>query len=243
MDNPRLNGKKTYEYVFEYFSEQILSGKLQLNDKIPTEREIAEQLGVSRNSIREVMHMLEITGLIECLQGSGNYVRCNPMEYMLKSVNMVMALLDIDYAEIFHIRIGYEYAAVRLAVETATQEELEEMRQILEKMDQPMSSRESAKLDLEFHHTLVKSSHNRMLILYNSMLDNLLDQFIENFRTKILTNKMRAELLRRSHWGIYHALLEGNLAEAMKAFDRHFRIVEAQLDKIIQKNSERGKKE
>ena len=106
-----------------------------------------------------------------------------------------------------------------------------------------MSSRESAKLDLEFHHTLVKSSHNRMLILYNSMLDNLLDQFIENFRTKILTNKMRAELLRRSHWGIYHALLEGNLAEAMKAFDRHFRIVEAQLDKIIQKNSERGKKE
>ncbi len=67
MDNPRLNGKKTYEYVFDYFSEQILSGQLKLNDKIPAEREIAEQLGVSRNSIREVMHMLEITGLIECL--------------------------------------------------------------------------------------------------------------------------------------------------------------------------------
>ena len=219
-----------------------MSGKLKLNDKIPTEREIAEQLGVSRNSIREVMHMLEITGLIECLQGSGNYVRCDPMEYMLKSVNMVMALLEIDYAEIFHIRIGYEYAAVRLAVETATPEELEEMRHILEKMDQPMSSRESAKLDLEFHHTLVKSSHNRMLILYNSMLDNLLDQFIENFRTKILTNKMRAELLRRSHWGIYHALVERNLAEAMKAFDKHFRIVEAQLDKLMQKNSEQENK-
>ena len=113
MDNSKLNGKKTYEYVFDYFSEQILSGKLKLNDKIPTEREIAEQLGVSRNSIREVMHMLEITGLIECLHGSGNYVRCDPVEYMLKSVNMVMALLEIDYAEIFHIRTGYEYAAVR----------------------------------------------------------------------------------------------------------------------------------
>ena len=45
MDNSKLNGKKTYEYVFDYFSEQILSGKLKLNDKIPTEREIAEQLG------------------------------------------------------------------------------------------------------------------------------------------------------------------------------------------------------
>ena len=58
MDLIKLNGKKTYEYVFNYFSEQILSGALKINDKIPTEREIAEKLGVSRNSIREVMHML-----------------------------------------------------------------------------------------------------------------------------------------------------------------------------------------
>ena len=82
-DISKSNGK-TYEYVFDYFSEQILSGELKLNDKIPTEREVAEKLGVSRNSVREVMHMLEITGLIECMQGSGNYVRCDPMAYMLK---------------------------------------------------------------------------------------------------------------------------------------------------------------
>lgn len=58
--------KKAYQYVFDHFSEQILSGELKLNDKIPPEREIAEQLNVSRNSIREVMHMLEINGLLEC---------------------------------------------------------------------------------------------------------------------------------------------------------------------------------
>lgn len=237
MDNSKLNGKKTYEYVFNYFSEQILSGELKLNDKIPTEREIAEKLGVSRNSIREVMHMLEITGLIECMQGSGNYVRCDPMEYMLKSVNMVMALMQIDYAEIFHIRIGYEYAAIRLAIENAKPEELEEMHQILLKMDQPMSSKESAKLDVEFHHKLVSASHNRMLILYNSMLYNLMDQFIENFRTKILMNKMRAELLRRAHWAIYNALLEKDLPAIMTAFDKHYRIVQDQLDKMMQKES------
>ncbi len=238
MDNPKLNGKKTYEYVFDYFSDQILSGELKLNDKIPTEREITEKLGVSRNSIREVMHMLEITGLIECLQGSGNYVRCDPMEYMMKSVNMVMALMEIDYSEIFHIRTGYEYAAIRLAIDAATAEELEELHQILLQMDQPMSSKESAKLDVKFHHTLVSASHNRMLILYNSMLDKLMGEFIENFRTKILMNRMRAELLRRSHWGIYNALLKKDLPEAMKAFDKHFRIVEDQLQKLLQKEPE-----
>ena len=238
MDNPKLNGKKTYEYVFDYFSDQILSGKLKLNDKIPTEREIAEKLGVSRNSIREVMHMLEITGLIECLQGSGNYVRCDHMEYMMKSVNMVMALMEIDYTEIFHIRTGYEYAAIRLAINAATPEELEEMHQILLQMDQPMSSRESAKLDVRFHHILVNASHNRILILYSSLLNNLMDQFIENFRTKILMNRMRAELLRRSHWGIYNALVEKDLPAAMNAFDKHFRVVEDQLKKLSQKEPE-----
>ena len=60
----RKEHKKTYQYVFDYFSEQILSGELKVNDKILPEREIAEQLDVSRNSIREVMHMLEINGLL-----------------------------------------------------------------------------------------------------------------------------------------------------------------------------------
>ena len=238
MENAKLNGKKTYEYVFDYFSEQILSGKLKLNDKLETEREIAEKLGVSRNSIREVMHMLEITGLIECLQGSGNYIRCDPMEYMLKSVNMVMALMEIDFSEIFDIRTGYEYTAVRLAIDAARPEELEEMHQILLKMDQPMSVKESAQLDIEFHHKLMNASHNRMLILYSSMLYNLMDQFIENFRARILTNRMRAELLRRSHWGIYNGLVEKDLEAAMKGFDKHFRIVEEQLQKLKQKEAE-----
>ena len=55
----KMKNKKIYQYVFDYFSEQILSGELKINDKILPEREIAEKLDVSRNSIREVMHMLE----------------------------------------------------------------------------------------------------------------------------------------------------------------------------------------
>ena len=66
----KMKNKKIYQYVFDYFSEQILSGELKINDKILPEREIAEKLDVSRNSIREVMHMLEINGLLDCRQGS-----------------------------------------------------------------------------------------------------------------------------------------------------------------------------
>ena len=237
MDNMKLNGQKTYEYIFNYFSEKILSGELKLNDKIDTERDIAEKLGVSRNSVREVMHMLEMTGLIECLQGSGNYVRCNPEGYMLKSVNMVMALMEIDYTEILEIRTGYEHMALKLAISNATEEELESIHQILIQMDQPMSTKESAALDNNFHHMLVEASHNRLLILYYSMLDQLLDRFIENMRSRILVSRMKAEQLRKAHWNIYESLLSKNMGAGMSAMYKHFQIVDEQVKKLRQKES------
>ena len=120
---------------------------------------------------------------------------------------------------------------------------MEELHEILLKMDQPMSSKESARLDVEFHRKLVSASHNRMLILYDSMLDSLMDQFIENFRTKILMNKIRAEMLRRSHWAIYHALADKDLEMAIRAFDKHFRVVGEQLDKLMQNRKEQPEKQ
>lgn len=235
MDKSKYDGKKVYEYIFDYFLNQIMSKELKLNDKIPPERETVEKLGVSRNSVREVMHMLEITGLIECVQGSGNYVRCDPEEYMFKSVNMVMSLLDIDYTEVFDIRTGYEEMALKLAIEAATPEEIEKIHGIVQRMDENMSLKASAKLDVEFHYCLVHASHNRLLILYYSMLDKLMNQFIENMREKILMNRMRAELLRRSHWEIYNALVNKDREAGMKAFDKHFRIVGDQLNRLNKK--------
>lgn len=232
MENPKLNNKKVYEYVFDYFLEQILSGELKIHDKIPPEREIAQKLGVSRNSVREVMHMLEINGLIECVQGSGNYVRCNPQKYMLKSVNMVMSLLRIDYIEIFYIRAGYELTALKLAIDAATEEEIEEIHQILLKMDQETDVKESANLDVKFHSHLIAASHNRLLILYADMLSDLMNEFIEDFRARILVNRKSEKLLRKAHWDIYNSLKERDYAAGRVAMEKHFQIVDEHIEKI-----------
>lgn len=229
----KLNGKKTYEYVFEYFLEQILSGKLRLNDRIPTERDIAQQLGVSRNSVREVMHMMEIGGIIECRQGSGNYVRCNTEDYMFNTANMIMRLLDINYQEVFELRVSYENTAFKLAMKEASAKELRDLLDLLNDMEQPMSVKESAKMDIQFHHKLVEASHNKLLILNYSMMDRLLNSLIESMRSKILMDKNRAEQLRQSHWDIYNSLVKHDLQAGFAALDRHFRIVSEQMEKVM----------
>ncbi|MDO4975909.1 MAG: FadR/GntR family transcriptional regulator [Eubacteriales bacterium] len=222
---------KTYEFVFEYFSEQILSGKLKINDKIPPEREISEKLGVSRNSIREVMHMLEINGLIECVQGSGNYVRCDPQEYMFKSVHMVMSLMNVHYTEVFHLRTGFELVALRLAIQVASEEEIEGIHEALLNMDQASDSTESGVWDAEFHKRLIAASHNRMLILYASMNSDLINTFIEDFNRRIMDSDY-ADALMRSHWSIYEALVNKDYTSGSLAMNRHFEIVEEQMNHL-----------
>lgn len=235
MDNIDNSGtitdrKKTYEYVFEYFSDQILSGKLKLGDKIPPERDIAQQLDVSRNSVREVIHILEISGLIESVQGSGNYIRCNPQDYMVTTINMLMALQDINYKEVFDLRLAYEYTALRLAINHITAEELDEIRAILVKMDDRLSAEESAALDVEFHNRLLIASRNRLLYMYTQIISNLLNAFIKDYRTRIMGNEENAGKLREAHWGIYYALAKGDYKAGVAAMDEHFEVVRNEMD-------------
>lgn len=230
LETYRAKNKKTYQYVFDYFFEQIFSGELKLNDKIPPEREIAEKLDVSRNSIREVMHMLELNGILECRQGSGNYIRCEPQEYMVKFTNMVMALQDISYAEVYHTRMGFETVALKQAMYRITDEELKEMNEILTKMDALEDPVESAKLDIEFHNRLITASQNRLIKMYSAMLGNLMNQFIADFRTKIMESKQRAEVLQRAHWNIYDALVDKDFIAGSAAMQKHFDVVGEQVE-------------
>lgn len=229
MDKETHGNLKTYEHVFRYFSDQILSGEMKIGDKIPPEREIAETLGVSRNSIREVMHMFEINGLIECVQGSGNYVRCNPHEYMTLFAHMIMTLMDIGYEEILYIRIGFELVALRQAINNAEEEELKGIHEALLNMEKAKTRDESIYWDQEFHSRLIKASHNRMLILYSSMIRDITNRFISDLRVKILSTQEKSDELGRSHWGIYDALINKDYIGGSVALNRHFEIVGNEL--------------
>ena len=227
------NNQKAYERVFDYFTAEITSGNLRLNDKIPTERALSEKLGVSRNSAREALHVLEMMGLIECIQGSGNYIRCNTKEYMTRLMSLTMVLQHIDRTEVFEIRCGFEQTALAAAMEDAKPEELERMHEVLEKMDQPMSAQDSAALDIQFHKILMEMSHNELMIFYVDQMENLLKLFVKDLRTSILSDRRRAAVLRKAHWDIYEALTVRDEAAGARAWKKHFSVVRKHLEKLI----------
>ncbi len=232
------SNQKAYERVFDYFQAEITTGSLRLNDKIPTERALSEQLKVSRNSAREALHVLEMMGLIECIQGSGNYIRCNTREYMTKLMSLTMVLEHIDYREVFEMRCGFEETSLLAAVEGARPDELARMKEVLEAMDQPMSAHKSAALDVEFHKILMEMSHNRLMIFYVDQMEDLLKLFVKDLRTSILSDRRRAAMLRKAHWDIYEALKDHDEAAGLKALKKHFTVVRKHLEKLLSGTSE-----
>ena len=115
------------------------------------------------------------------------------------------------------------------------------MHQILIKMDEIEDPKESGKLDMQFHNKLIEASHNRMIVLYTSMIAELINQFIADFRVRIMANQGQADALRRAHWNIYDSLVAKDFVAGSFAMQRHFDIVGEQLERLQQQMENQGK--
>ena len=89
MTECTAEGDKAYEKVVRYIKDSIIGGELKIGSKLPPERNIAEELGLSRNSVREGIHMLKIMGFVSSQQGAGNYVVCDLDENITESLSIM----------------------------------------------------------------------------------------------------------------------------------------------------------
>ena len=95
---------REYEKVSEYIIELIRTGKLEIGSKLPPERMLANELGISRNSTREALRNLENMGIIECRQGSGSYVTCEISKVLSSMLSVMFSLENITIAELNEFR-------------------------------------------------------------------------------------------------------------------------------------------
>ena len=90
MSTP-IRNPKAYDQVIEVIKDKIKKGKIKKGDKLPSEREMAESLGLSRASVREALRALEVIGLIESIQGAGNYIRTNFDNSLIEPLSLMFS--------------------------------------------------------------------------------------------------------------------------------------------------------
>ncbi|WP_119067058.1 FadR/GntR family transcriptional regulator [Rubrobacter indicoceani] len=153
-------------------SERILSliedGEYRAGDRLPSERELGEQLGVGRTSIREGLSYLDKLGVLDIHQGRGMVVRSFSLEDLFASPALVSGIVELPEKQIrnlMHTRRVLEQEAARLAAVSRTSGDLEQIREIIEAMKRSGGHPEQwFKLDRRFHVAVVTASDNSALI-------------------------------------------------------------------------------
>lgn len=149
--------------IVDEIKGMIFARKLLPGDKLPTERDLARQFGVSRASVREALHSLETLGLVEARVGSGTYLAENP-DAILEHLSWVVYFSGDVEKDLRQARLIVEPEIAALAAERATQEDIAALSACLEKMGMALGdAREAAVQDFEFHVALAKAAHNVVL--------------------------------------------------------------------------------
>lgn len=224
MDVPAKN-TKVYEQVVERIKKMIEEGELKIGDKLPTERAMAEELNVSRASIREAIRSLEVIGLIESIQGAGNYIKNDFSEILLEPLSMMFMLQQGSAIEIYELREVLELSTIMISAERIKKEELKKLKELIEKFKESDIESNNVIIDKEFHYTIVKAANNPLITNLLNVLSQVIDKFITDSRKNILESSENKERLLKLHERIYIALENRNSLEAYTCLKEHFELI------------------
>lgn len=218
------NGKQAYYKVIEYINDQVGEGKLSKGDRVPSERELVELLGIGRNSIREALKILDILGVVDRRQGDGTYINDRFDKWFSRPMSVAIMLSETSKKEVFEFRNMIEVEIAALAAERITDEEIEELTECYDQMTRTEDQEISTEYDLKFHSILAKASKNNIIINSYNAMDYMLDLFIYDIRVAAYNNE-GSEIAARIHDELYRAVIARNPVLAAEAMKAHMEVI------------------
>lgn len=212
-------GKSSFpEQIADSIRETIVKKRLAAGDRLPSERGLAEEFGVSRSSIREGIRALIALGVLETRPGSGTYVSTNLASSILHPLSWAIFLSDSLGHDLMEARKVIEPAIAERAARRAEPADLEALDEAYAKM---VSSRDNpealADADLAFHLSLAKMSRNRIFHETIVGLQHLLRPLMA--ATLVSTSDREAALVQ--HAEILEGVRERDPVKAREAMTRN----------------------
>jgi len=216
-----IRRQKVYEAVAEQI-ERLILRKLKPGDKLPSERELADMLKVSRSSIRDAIRSLELMGLVEPRQGAGTIV-CEPVDPSIKPFAEALKHRQELVGELLDFRKMLEPPLAARAAKHASLDEISEMEEILQRQEAKLSAGEPAIAeDAEFHYRIALASGNSVVL---KVLDLIID-LLRDTRQRALQVPGRPQKSLAGHRRILAAIKRRDGEAANSAMRRHIEDIE-----------------
>lgn len=214
-----------YEKVIDYIRNQIEAENLTINSKLPTERAIAEELSISRNSTREALRILEHMGILKSIHGSGNYLTDNISMQMSEMLRYMILLKSISKLDICHFRRDMEKTVCRVIMKSEISED--ELDKISDILNSESDEYDEVERDRLFHYSLIYATNNKLWICFMEAIMDIYREWID----EVLSNadSDTKKLLKEVHNSIFSSIKKRDMAKCEASIDKHYDIIEREL--------------
>ena len=224
------DGRQAYVRVIDHIKQEIRLGHLTIGSRLPAERALAEQLNVSRNSVREALHILEVMGITVSTQGAGHFISGNFEASLVETMSIMFLMKKLSFEQVSQLRYALEKQTFALAMEKATPEDLAELKSIQMRMEQDISETENVALDKQLHYTLARIADNLLIVEILHALSDVMNHFITDLRQDIMADDTRREMLAASHRRLVECMHNKDLEGGYAAIDMHFALIDSRLN-------------
>lgn len=214
-----IEPRKVTMDAIRQLQESIQKGYFPPGSQLPSERDLAQQLNISRPSVREAISFLEALGLVTSIAGRGTFVSeiADDSELTLPLLGSGNPLHILETREILELGlVGY-------AAKRRTGEDLAIMRQLLERMNEPaIDVTTFLEMDMEFHLQIAKASQNPVLVQLMTAVEDLMRQGAwQAVKVQSPSFRERLNQYREDHQSLYGAIEEGDSEAAQECMQRH----------------------
>jgi len=234
----RISPRKISDEIIEQFKEMLNKGELKPGDELPSERDLAEMIGVSRPPLREALNALQTMGFIEIRPRSKIVVRSVAEKFLADPVSILIAQDMEKIFELLEIRRAMESWVAYNAAKRASKEDIEKIERIIKKDQENLRlKKDDAKTDADFHVCVAQATGNTIFshlmascyhILWNTQIVS---------RETLFRKEANRKLIAGQHLNIFKAIQEGDAERAAREARRHIDFVAEELRRLLEGSS------
>ncbi len=218
----RVTAIPAYRIVYEAIEKQILSGRLDAGDQLPTETDLAEQFGLARHTVREGLRLLEDSGLVRREGGRRLFVKAPHYAELAPRASRALIMQRVTIGELWEASMSLEPSAAARAAGKVEDDEIARLEDNLQRMEEEFAAGNSIiALDIEFHTMVAEIAGNKALLLAREPISQLFYPALATLFAHPRNHEIGPRRLMQVHRHVIEALKARSSEQAELWMRRH----------------------
>lgn len=231
QEGDRIRASRGFDVALSHIDSQILAGVYANGTRLPAERDLAAELGVSRGAVREAIRVLQAQGILVSGTGRGNgtRVQARPSNAIGRILRLQLALDVVSFADLTETRVALERAACAAAARRREPEPLARAAELLEQMRHVESPDPFNELDTAFHVALAEAGDNTLMSNLTVAIRKSVGTPISSAEHALTSWPALREMLVSQHDEMLKAIAAGDGERAAQVSEEHIRVAYQKL--------------